>query len=295
MKIEVQPGKYVIAVSGGVDSVALLHMLADMPEMRLTVAHFDHGIREDSAEDRRFVEQLSQLYKLPFIYDEGQLGSGVSEAIAREARYAFLKKVQENSGASAIITAHHQDDVIETVFLNLLRGTGRKGLSSLRSTDGLVRPLLNIPKTDLITYAKKCNLQWREDSTNTDKTYKRNYVRHKVVPKLTPKQREDLLMYITNMHNINRKIDIELINYLHVQVGAKQLDRKWFIQLPYTITKEVIATWLRHGGVRDFDSKMLQRIVVGAKTLEIGASIDVDARHKITVKKGNLALELRDR
>jgi len=295
MKTEVRPGKYVIAVSGGVDSVVLLHMLVRTPEVQLIVAHFDHGIRTDSIEDRRFVAQLAKAYKLPFIYDEGRLGNRASEATAREARYAFLQEVQKKSGAHAIITAHHQDDVIETAILNLLRGTGRKGLSSLRSTDSFVRPLLGVPKTELITYAKAHNLKWREDSTNSDETYVRNYVRHNLVPKLTSKQRKELLLYITRMHDVNHNIDMELANHLHMQPETTQLNRRYFIQLPHSIAKEVLATWLRRAGIRDFDSRTLQRIVVGAKTLDVGASIDVDVSHKIVVTKSNLALELRDR
>jgi len=295
MNIEVQPGRYVVAVSGGVDSVVLLHMLTRMPNMQLIMAHFDHGIREDSAEDRRLVEQLSQVYKLPFVYDEGKLGSKASEAVARNARYAFLRNARNKSRSRAIITAHHQDDVIETALLNLLRGTGRKGLGSLRSTDGIVRPLLNIPKAELIVYAKAHNLQWREDSTNFDETYKRNYVRHNLVPKLTSKQREELLTYITRIHDINHKIDTELANHLHVQPNATQLNRRYFTQLPHSIAKEMLAAWLRRAGIRDFDSRALQRIVVGAKTLDTGANIDIDARYKLVINKSNLALELRDR
>src|SRR5580704_3560158 len=107
-------GSYVVAVSGGVDSVVLLHRLQKQPGLRLVVAHFDHGMREDSAEDRRFVKALAQAYGAPFVYDEGHLGSGTSEAEAREARYNFLRRVQAASDAQAIVTAHHQDDLLET-------------------------------------------------------------------------------------------------------------------------------------------------------------------------------------
>src|SRR5437764_343012 len=128
-----KPGKYVVAVSGGVDSVALLDMLARSDDLKLVVAHFDHGIRKDSAKDRKFVEDLAKNYDLPFVYEEGHLGSGTSEAVARGARYDFLHRVKKSHGAQAIITAHHQDDVLETAIINLLRGTGRKGLTSLTS------------------------------------------------------------------------------------------------------------------------------------------------------------------
>ena len=295
MDITMQPGRYVIAVSGGVDSVVLLDLLTQLPGVGLIVAHYDHGIRGDSAEDRRLVQKLAKDYNLPFVYDEGHLGKDASEATARKSRYTFLHTVRKQSGAQAIITAHHQDDVIETAILNLLRGTGRKGLTSLRSHDTVIRPLLHIPKAVLIDYAIAHHLAWREDSTNTDQSYKRNYVRHTVVTKLTPEQRGQLLMYITQLHDLNHKIDHEITNQLHVQPKAMHIERSYFIQLPHDTALEVLAAWLRHAGVRDFDAKGLQRIVVAAKTLNINNTIDVNNRYQIVVGKQNLALRLRDR
>src|SRR5438445_4950610 len=115
-----KPGSYAVAVSGGVDSVVLLDILAKRDDLELAVAHFDHGIREDSVEDRHFVEGLAKNYGLPFIYEEGSLGPKSSEAEAREARYKFLRQAQKKAGAKAIITAHHQDDLLETAILNML-------------------------------------------------------------------------------------------------------------------------------------------------------------------------------
>src|SRR5690606_5271626 len=106
--IKIRPGKYVVAVSGGVDSMVLLDLLRQKPKLELIVAHFDHGIRPDSAEDRKLVQRVAKHYDLPFVYAEGKLGPKASEALAREARYAFLRRVQAEQGAEAIITAHHQ-------------------------------------------------------------------------------------------------------------------------------------------------------------------------------------------
>src|SRR5688572_27728765 len=133
MKINVAPGKYIVAVSGGVDSMVLLHLLSQHSQSELIVAHFDHGIRPDSAEDRKLVEKTAKKYGLEFVYREGELGPGASEAEAREARYGFLQIIKVKHNAKAIVTAHHQDDMLETAIINMLRGTGRKGLSSLVS------------------------------------------------------------------------------------------------------------------------------------------------------------------
>src|SRR5665213_799396 len=138
MNVDLVPGKYVVAVSGGVDSISLLHILQAQPGVRLIVAHFDHGIREDSVEDRRLVQNVAREYRLPFVYDAGNLGVDTSEAAARQARYRFLRRVQQASGARAIVTAHHQDDLLETAILNLLRGTGRKGLTALSNRSDMI-------------------------------------------------------------------------------------------------------------------------------------------------------------
>src|SRR6185369_2891937 len=122
MQLKVRPGKYVVAVSGGVDSMVLLELLRQKPKLELIVAHFDHGIRPESGEDRKLVQRIAKHYELPFVYVEGHLGASASEALAREARYAFLRKVQAEQGAEAIITAHHQDDMLETAIMDLMRG-----------------------------------------------------------------------------------------------------------------------------------------------------------------------------
>jgi tRNA(Ile)-lysidine synthase len=129
MDISVEPGRYVIAVSGGVDSVALLHALTKRPALDMIVAHFDHGIRPESAQDAAFVRTLAESYGLPFVTDRVELGPDASEASARQARYSFLRTLQRQYDATSIITAHHQDDLLETAIINLLRGTGRRGLT----------------------------------------------------------------------------------------------------------------------------------------------------------------------
>src|SRR5690606_41547248 len=110
------------AVSGGIDSVVLLDMLSHVPGLKLVVTHFDHGIRPDSAQDAVFVEELAAHYGLPFETKRVELGTKASEELARRHRYAFLRDVAARYNAK-IITAHHADDVIETVAINHIRGT----------------------------------------------------------------------------------------------------------------------------------------------------------------------------
>jgi len=289
MIVDVKPGRYVIAVSGGVDSVCLLHLLKDLPDVDLVVAHFDHGIREDSAKDRLFVQKLAESYGLPFEYEEGRLGKDASEATARQARYYFLHKVQKNRSAEAIITAHHQDDVLETAILNMLRGTGRKGLTALKSSNSIIRPLLNISKLQILDYAKVHNLAWREDISNQDVTYLRNYIRHKLLVRLSDEDRSKLEAIVTNLTMTNQELD-ELLGVLISQAGSEQLDRQWFGQLSHAMAREVLAEWLRLNDIRDFDRQTVERLVVAAKTAAAGKTFPVQAGHNMEVGKEQLLL-----
>lgn len=295
MKVDLQPGKYVVAVSGGVDSVVLLHLLAQTPGVAITVAHFDHGIRDDSEQDRKLVQEHAAVLGLPFVYDRVELGKGASEATAREARYAFLRSVQKTSGAQALVTAHHKDDLLETVIINLLRGTGRLGLSSLSDKSDLRRPLLEFTKKDIATYASEQGLVWREDTTNSDTKLLRNYIRRVLIPKLDATSKEQLLAHARHLSVLNRAIDTDLTTYLHLQPSRQTLDRTMFCMLPHVVAREVIAAWLRSHDIRSFDSKMLERLVVAIKTYTPGKQVDIDVRHRLLVGSDVLALVTRDR
>lgn len=295
MDVELEPGKYIVAVSGGVDSVVLLDVLNNDPDVELVVAHFDHGIREDSARDRQFVQVLSEKYGLPFEYGEGQLGPNSSEAAARQARYEFLEKIRVDHDAKAIVTAHHQDDALETAIINMLRGTRRKGLDALKSNDRLKRPLLRMAKKETIGYAQSHDLEWREDSTNQDETYLRNYIRRQLLPRFSEPDKQKLLGIINQSRQTNDRLDALLDAELNLHSQGKNLDRRWFAQLPYDVALEVMATWLRRHDVRNFDSAMLERLVVSAKTGRPGQRFDVINGNIIKVEKASLALEAPER
>ncbi len=325
MHVDLPAGKYVVAVSGGVDSVVLLHLLTssharavisteveksskkdredlsiplrssrDDKGWELVVAHYDHGIREDSAEDRELVQGLAEEYRLPFEYAEGKLGPDASEAVAREARYAFLRQVREKYQADGIVTAHHQDDVLETAILNLLRGTGRRGLASLRSTSEIRRPLLDVPKKELLRYAKREGLQWREDSTNADPKYLRNYVRLNLLPRFAKADREALLGLVRRMAQVNNELDTELEGYVGAQPAAGTLGRHAFISLRHAEAREVMAFWLRKQTGTELSRQLLERLVIVAKTGRNGSKVDVDGNYWLLIKKESLQLQPKE-
>lgn len=276
--IDVLPGKYVVAVSGGVDSVVLLDLLAKDRNLELIVAHFDHGIRTDSAEDRKFVERLAGQYGLQFEYAEGGLGPEASEEVARNARYSFLGQVLDEHNARAIVTAHHQDDLIETAIINLIRGTRRKGLSSLKSTPTLIRPMLHISRQTIEEYANKHGLAWREDSTNQDTRYLRNYVRLEIVPALTkqdPKWRKRLLNKIKKNEQIERQISAAINRLadqnIKVDKNRVTIPRHWLIMLPNSVGLEVMkyAVDLLQAET-DVRQQVLKSLLLFAKTAAAG-------------------------
>lgn len=331
MKFVVPSGRYVVAVSGGVDSVTLLHILvtAEMGNeknanesisvknqsqtkydvdnttnpfsrglsprkqrrgVELVVAHLDHGIREESAEDRKFVQKLAHAYGLPYIYERAELGPTASEAAAREARYNFLHKVRKATKSNAIITAHHEDDVLETIVLNLQRGTGNRGLCSLRSTDTVLRPLLHLKKSDIKKYARANKLEWREDDTNLINTYSRNHIRNQLVPKLGRTRRSLLLKCGKRAEELQREIDELTARHLHLQPDTHELDRHGFTMLPHALAREIMAAWLKCRTSIDISSKMLERLVVAAKTGRIGSRIDIANGYSLAIEAKRVKL-----
>ena len=146
--------RYVVAVSGGVDSMVLLDIMTRKAKFdgdELIVAHFDHGIRDNSADDARFVQAVSEQYKVKYLSKREVLGPNASENTARTQRYAFLRQVARENDA-LLMTAHHRDDLVETIAINLHRGTGWRGVAVL-AADDIARPLLSYSKQKIYDYA----------------------------------------------------------------------------------------------------------------------------------------------
>lgn len=150
----------------------------------------------------------------------------------------------------------------------------------------ILRPLMNKRKDDLLQYANEHDLQWREDSTNTDERFLRNYIRLNVMPILN-KKREDLLQINTSIEKIYHDIDLRIANLLY---GQRVLNRTKFTYLPYIVQLEFTRAWLMSHGVTELDRKTIERITVAIKTLPIGKKIDIDATHWLVSEKQNLLI-----
>jgi tRNA(Ile)-lysidine synthase len=197
-----EPGDAIVAISGGPDSVALLDLLNQLSaelNLRLVVGHVDHGIQSDSPTVRQSVASLSEKYQLPFETTELNLGPEASETEARRARYAWLRELQHRRGAKYLVTAHHQDDQVETILLRVLRGSAPSGLAGIaaRARGGLVRPLLPFTRAELVAYTTARALPVHDDPANRDPRHLRSWVRQAVVPllseRLGTRLRDDLL------------------------------------------------------------------------------------------------------
>ena len=187
--------KVLVGVSGGIDSVVLLHILHQLGFAPL-VAHFNYRLRGTASDqDEAFVREQAQLRNIPFFsggWETGNNRASGLQARAREARYAFFCEIARAEDVSFIAVGHHQEDQVETLLLNLFRGTGIAGLAGMQPARTLcletgiqlIRPLLSVSRKDIYEYALHENLQWREDASNQKKDYTRNWIRHEILPRV---------------------------------------------------------------------------------------------------------------
>jgi tRNA(Ile)-lysidine synthase len=190
-KLDLRSQSCLLAVSGGVDSIVLMHLFKQMA-FPAAVAHCNFGLRgEESEGDEQFVKELSAKYEMPFFTKKFDIKSHKKEKsvstqmAARELRYNWFEELRMENSFDWIVTAHHANDSLETTLLNLVRGTALSGLHGIASVRGhLLRPLLLATKDQILIYAQEAGLHWREDRSNDSDDYKRNRIRHNVVPVL---------------------------------------------------------------------------------------------------------------
>lgn len=211
--------KYLLTVSGGMDSMVMTDLFSKT-DFDFGIAHCNFTLRgKESDEDERFVLKLSSDLKKPFhtkrfdtLNYTKENKCSVQEA-AREQRYSWFHELSLKHGYTKILTAHHQDDSIETFFINLIRGTGPAGLRGISMINGkVIRPLLFARKTEIISYAQKHNLTYRDDSSNASDKYLRNRIRHHVIPSLM----ENTEGFEENMNGLMKEM-----SFLHEYVSKK--------------------------------------------------------------------------
>lgn len=210
--------KIVVAVSGGPDSMCLLTILNDLKEIflnkykisyEIVVAHVNHGIRKESDDEKEYVENICKKLNIPFYYLKedveklAKIGKMSVEACGRKVRYDFFEKVKKEIKASKIAVAHNQDDNVETILLNLIRGCGLKGLIGMDFfTKDIIRPLLTIEKKDILEYNIYQNLNPCFDITNNQNIYVRNKIRNILIPQINMEYNSNFSNNVIRMKEI---------------------------------------------------------------------------------------------
>lgn len=269
----IQPGdKVLVAFSGGVDSVVLLDCLLDEREKTpfdLELFHLNHGIRKVSDDEELFVLELARRHQLVLHLKRADVPQeakrhriGIEEA-GRNVRYRLIEELIETEGFDYVAFGHHQDDNVETFFLNLFRGSGPTGLSGMKVRDGYkYRPLLDTSKEEIIAYAKQRGLSHVEDESNQDTTYRRNLLRQEVLPYLRETMDPNLNDHVQTAMKLLRQDEMYFDGLLEsFDPGADQLETKDLKALrPAQFGRLVRAILRERGELRDVGLSQIEAL-----------------------------------
>jgi tRNA(Ile)-lysidine synthase len=267
--------RYLIGVSGGRDSVALLRWLVGLGYERLIVCHLNHQLRGRSSDaDARFVKKLTANFDADFelgVTDVRALAKKKRmsiEAAAREARYAFFAETARRRNCRTILVAHHADDLVETFLINLFRGAGSAGLSAMREIstrqiDGvdltIVRPFLCVWRKEIDDYVSEHRLAYREDATNKNLTPLRNRIRRRIIPYLEKALgrniRQNIWRTATIAADEEKWIESELRDSTHADLSVAKLRT-----LPIALQRRALLKWLRTQNVADVGFNAIERV-----------------------------------
>ncbi|HEX9446060.1 MAG TPA: tRNA lysidine(34) synthetase TilS [Candidatus Binatia bacterium] len=304
------PGDGVLAaVSGGPDSIALLHILDRLKgefDLRLEVAHVDHGIRgRESKEDARFVAATADRLALPFHLKaldlpklKAERGKGNLEALAREERYRFFTATAARRGLEKIATGHTRDDQAETVLMRLLRGSGRKGLGAMAPVSRrgdeirLIRPLIETSREDVEKYLAAGKLKFRLDRTNLDPALVRNWVRLDLMPRLKKRLDRGLDLRLARMAEALRDEE-EFLDGLargllpQIARGGSLL-RGPLLEQPRAMQRRLVRLWLKDalGSLRGVDLDHVEAV--------LGLIFDGPPQGRVAIPGGLEAARLYD-
>ena len=287
-----------MAFSGGMDSVCLGDLLLKA-KIPVEIAHVNFGLRGAESEgDQIFAEEWANQRGLTIhcyraSAREMAEEKGISlQMAARDIRYQFFEKIRAQRNLQGILLAHHEDDQIETILLNLLRGTGIEGLYGMADKKGwLIRPLLNFSRESIKAYVLENSLSWREDSSNQKTDYKRNKIRHLVIPNLVdlePDSRKNLLLSFSRLKDTGKAFQFLFENWKtqHLQIETE------FQYLPYASFQyqsgavSLLYFWLRSFG---FNSDQAQQIHEASLQASIG-KVFFSPSHEVNLDRDGIFL-----
>ena len=256
----------------------------------IVVVHIDHGTRKSSAEDADFVRQKCQKLRVKFYETKLELGEGASEELARKKRYEFLKTIQEKEGGT-LCTAHHLDDVLESIAINLIRGTGWRGLTPFYG-DELVRPFIitKMWKRDVLKFAGEQKICFRQDPTNYEADYLRNRVREKMA-ELDKTARVDIINLFEKQNELRGKIE-KLVTELAKQtvVGKNFHKKELFLVTDEKVALEVLREiCLMHG--YSLTRKQLVDFLLAIRTYAPHKKFNLPKNYFVTILKNYFEFE----
>lgn len=237
--------RFLLAVSGGVDSMVLLHLFSDFYQQQTAdnrlpfeVAHINYKLRgEDSDLDQKLVEDFCRKNKIKcHTYEVSEKDNcpknGSIQLWARELRYRFFREIQEREGVGFLVTAHHLNDQLETFFINLSRGSGLVGLAGIPADENdILRPLLAFSKEEIYAFAQKNKIPFREDISNQKNDYLRNKIRNKIVPELTEIKSDFLPQFAKSLSILGEAKDFvkSQINQILEKLTLEKNDEVWIL------------------------------------------------------------------
>ncbi|MEM9017443.1 MAG: tRNA lysidine(34) synthetase TilS [Verrucomicrobiota bacterium] len=294
--------RYLVAVSGGQDSMALLHFLKEAGYSNLIVAHVNHGLRGDSSDaDEAFVR--GEARGLPFECERGNVANlaekpGLSlETAAREFRYESLARISERTTCCLIFLAHHADDQVETILINLFRGTGGRGLGGMRERserDGLVllRPFLEIPRSEIEHYIRENSIPFREDASNAEDFALRNRVRNRLLPAIHEIFERDVTGAVLRAAELARK-DEDWAAVLESELPplGEGLSVAALRALPEAQRDRLLLLWLRNSEVPDCGLREVETIVEVLHSNDRPAKANLPGGVHVRRREGILFLE----
>ena len=290
--------KYILAVSGGIDSIMLLDLFAkNIKKEDLLVAHFDHGIRDNSYLDALFVKRLADNYKIDFVLGRGRLRRDTSEDEARRKRYDFLYGIKKEYGG-VIVTAHHKNDVVESIAINVLRGTGWRGLTVMNNLL-VFRPLIYITKEEIKKYVLKNNLSWREDQSNASNMYLRNRIRKDLesLPDEKKTYAVDKLFDLRNQQiKLSEQIELEvlsLIPTIYVDFKKPELGfrRHFFIMADEKVCLELLRFIFKEIIGDSLTIKARKNILIMIKVAKNNTLMTISKKHIIRFNTKSFTIE----
>jgi tRNA(Ile)-lysidine synthase len=268
-------GRYLIGVSGGRDSVALLHWLVNLGYKKLIVCHLNHQLRgRSSLADARFVEKIALKYRVEFELESANVCALATnqkmsiETAAREARYKFFGETARRRKCKTIFLGHQADDLVETFLINLFRGAGTTGLSGMREIAkrridnvhlAIVRPFLGVWRKEIDIYVRQHRIKFREDASNKNLNPLRNRIRHRIIPYLEKIFGRNIRPAIWRAAAIANEdeawIDSQLPDLSDIELSVAKLRA-----LPVALQRRAIFKWLRAQNISEVSFDVIERI-----------------------------------